>query len=90
MFGQTRSGKGCRIGAPGRIGVVGIEDRRQDGIVDHHPPAALLGRGLGLGDDGGGPLADEAHRVVEHPGIGGIVRVEFVARRREARLRRVG
>ena len=35
--------------------------------------AALLGGGLALGDHGGDPLADEAHDVVEHPGVVGIV-----------------
>ena len=36
-------------------------------------PARRLGRGRGLGDDGGDPLADEPHDVVEQPGVVGVV-----------------
>ena len=49
-----------------------IEHRRQHLVVDLEPAAAFLGGGFAVGDDGGDPLADEAHDVVEHPRVVGI------------------
>ena len=62
---------------PGRTRRAAPRSRR------HDAPAARLGGGLGVGHHGGDPLADEAHHVVEHPGVVGIV----VADSRAARWR---
>ena len=47
----------------------GIDHGGQDLVFDLEPAAAFLGRGFGLGDDGGDLLADEADDVVEHAGV---------------------
>ena len=58
-----------------------IEHRGQRFIGDVEQPAGIVGRSLGLGDDGGDALADEAHDVVEHVGIVGVDQMVLVGRR---------
>ena len=56
----------------------GIEHGGQNFVI-HLGYAAALFRGcFGLGDDGGDPLADEAHDVVEHVGVVGVDQVIVV------------
>ena len=62
----------------------GIEDGRQDLVLDFELAAAFLGRGLGIGDDGGDALPDEARDVIEHVRVVGIDAIVFVDRRRVA------
>ena len=56
----------------GEHGLVGVEHGGEHLVVDFHQPAALLRGGLGFGDHGGDPLADEPRDVVEHVGVVGI------------------
>ena len=69
---STRS-SGVRSGMDQRArrsaGELGVEDGRQDLVVDADEPARRLGGGGGLGDDRGDALADVTHDVVEHPGV---------------------
>ena len=69
--------------------LLGVEHRGQHLVIDHEPPAAFLRGGLAVGDDGGDPLADEAHDIVENDGVGGIVLVALVACGGEPSHRRV-
>ena len=57
-----------------------VEHGRQHLVLDLERPAAVLGRALGLGDDGGNALADEAHHVVEDVGVVGIDEMILVRR----------
>ncbi len=58
-----------------------IEHRRQE-LVFHLEQAAGGFRGaLGIGHDGGDPLADEADNIVEHVGIVGIHEMILMGRR---------
>ena len=50
-------------------------------VLDLEQPAGFLGGGLGLGDHGGDPLADEAHDIVEHIGVVGIDQMILMRRR---------
>ena len=59
--------------------LLGIEHRGEHLVIDHEPPAAFLRGGLAVGDDGGDPLADKAHDIVEDDGVGGIVLVALMA-----------
>ena len=54
-------------------GLLGIEDRGEDVVLDGEQAAGLLGGRGRLGDHGGHPLPDEAHDVVEHAGVVGVV-----------------
>ena len=56
------------------------EHRVQQLVLHLQRPDAGFRRGHGLGDDGGDPLPDEPHHVVEHPGVVGIVGVQLVLR----------
>ena len=67
----------------------GIDHRRQDVIVDLEPATAFFRRRLGVGNDDGNFLADEADDVVEDTGIVRIHPVLLVPRRREQPIRRV-
>ena len=66
-----------------------IEHRGQDLVGDVEQAAGLFCGGLALGDDGGDPLADEAHHVVEHVGIVGVDQVVLVERGAEEPARHV-
>ena len=57
-----------------------IEHRRQYFVGDVEQAAGPFGGGLALGDDGGDPLADEAHDVVENVGVVGVDQMVFVER----------
>ena len=59
-----------RRAGPHRL--LGVEDGRQDLVLDRDLAAPFLGGGLGLGHHGGHPLPDEADDVVEHVGVVGI------------------
>ncbi len=61
---------------------LGIEDGRQNLVLDLEFAAAFFRGGLGIGNDGGDALPDEARDVVEHVGIVGIDAIIFVNRRR--------
>ena len=50
-------------------GLLGIEDRRQNFVVDVDQPAGLLGDCLGVGIDGHHALPLEPHHVVQNVGI---------------------
>ena len=63
----------------GGAGRLGVEDGRQHVVLDLDQRRRELGGGHGLGDDGGDPLAAEAHDVVEHPGVVGVVEPAVVA-----------
>ena len=76
-------------GRAGRDRLRGIDHRRQDFVFDLQPAAAFLGGGLGLGDDGGDLLPDEADDIVEHAGVVRIHPVPLVPRGREQAIRRV-
>ncbi len=58
-----------------------IEDGGQDLVGDIKQPAGGLGGSLGLSDDRGDPLADEAHHVVENVGVVWIDQMVLVGRR---------
>ena len=62
---------------------LGIEHGGEHLVVDDEAPAAFLRGGFAVGDDRGDALAGKADHVVEDDGVGGIVGVELVARRRE-------
>ena len=57
-----------------------IEHRGQYLVGDVEQAAGLFCGGLALGDDGGDPLADETHHVVENVGIVGVDQVVLVER----------
>ncbi len=73
----------------GNHGLLGVEHGGQHLVVEFHQPAALLGGGLGFGDHGGDPLADEPRDVVEHVGVVGIDAEVVVTGRREGPPRHV-
>ena len=62
-----------------RSGGIGVEHRRQFLVVDIDGAAGLFGDRHGVGDDGGHPLPEEAHRVVEDHGVVGVVVAVLVA-----------
>ena len=67
-------------GGPGEHGALRGEDGLQELVVNLEGQHAGFRRRHGLGDDGGDPLSDEAHHVVEHPGVVRVVGVELVLR----------
>ena len=72
-----------KLRGAGKHGLLGVEHGGKHLVVDFHQPAALLRGGLGFGDHGGDPLADEPRDVVEHVGVVGIDAEVVVAGRRE-------
>ena len=72
-----------KLRGAGQHGLVGVEHGGKHLVVDLHQPAALLRGGLGFGDHGGDPLADEPRDVVEHVGVVGIDAEVVVTGRRE-------
>ena len=73
----------------GKHGLLGVEHGGKHLVVHLHQPAALLRGGLGFGDHGGDPLADEPRDVVEHVGVVGIDAEVVVTGRREGSPRDV-
>ncbi|MGY4503057.1 hypothetical protein ACVWYH_007014 [Bradyrhizobium sp. GM24.11] len=67
----------------------GIDQRRQDLVVDLQPSASLLGSAFTLGDHGCDLLADEAHDVIEDAGVLGVHPVLLVPCRREQHRGRI-
>ena len=70
-------GIGCLVAVDqGRSGCprgLGIEHRGQLFVFDCDCPAGLFGDREAVGDDRGHPLPDEAHGVVQHVGVVGVV-----------------
>ena len=71
----------CRIGAPGSMAISGSNTGGQELVVDLEQAAGFFRRALGLGHDGGDPLADEADNIVEHVGVVGIHEMILMGRR---------
>ena len=85
-----RIGNAVRAGAirmnewrAGRHRLFGIDQRRQNLVVDLQPTAGLLGSAFAVRDHRRDLLADEAHDIVEDAGILGVHPVLLVSRRRE-------
>ena len=70
-------------------GLLGIDDRGQDVVVDDDCAAARLGGGHRLGDHGGHPLPDEPDDGVEDPGVVDVVEPVLVPAGGEEHVRRV-
>ena len=73
----------------GLHGDLRIEHRGQKLVLDLEQAAGFFRRGLGLGDAGSDPLADEAHDIVEHIGVVGVDQMILVRRRRVELARHV-
>ena len=69
--------------------LLGIDQRRQNLVVDLQPAAGLLGCAFTVRNDGGDLLADEADDIVEDAGVLGIHPVLLVPRRREQHRGRI-
>ena len=78
-----------KLRGAGKHGLLGVEHGGKHLVVHFHQPAALLRGGLGFGDHGGDPLADEPRDVVEHVGVVGIDVEIVVTGRREGPPRHV-